>query len=130
MMNDTEVTLTARLVGRMMRAAVDHLVTFIMPRPHRPSSLTGSLRNAQIIALVQDGVPVAEVARRFGLHRQRIYQILPPDVDTPGWDHLRSPLRERCRELADQGLSQRAIAEEVGISRSQVRRYLEGYERA
>lgn len=39
-----------------------------------------------------------------------------------------TPLPTRINQLRSSGLPQRRIAEELGISQSQVRRYLAGYE--
>lgn len=96
-----------------------------MTRMMHPHAKPG--RNRTIVALVKSGMPVADVAEKYGITRQRVYQLLPEDLQLPGREHLRSPLRAQAHALRDLGFSQQAIADELGVSRAVARKYLSDY---
>lgn len=78
-------------------------------------------RNQELAQLVESGVPVAEVANRYGVSTQRVYALLKRMgvAERPG--HVRDEgKREWLRQQRDRGRSVRDLASELGISTQRV----------
>lgn len=116
----------------------------------RAASIAGNGKKARAMAaaleLHRQGLDGAEIGRRIGRTRQRVYELLSEaGVRGPGTGQIsetgrarqaesnrrraaerRAPLAARARELASQGMSGRAVARATGLTPQMVRAILAG----
>ena len=82
-------------------------------------------RNAAIIAYVAAGKTRTAAARKWGVSRTRINQIVNPTLGVyPGYNPLAGDERARIIDLAKSGFCVAHIAEQVGRAESTVQRCL------
>jgi len=73
---------------------------------------------SEAIASVQDGASMAAVARRYGVSRERIRQIVrKANIVPPTGIDARRALRDRVSELVLDGLTDQVIANHLGLTR-------------
>ena len=101
---------------------VEAFLKTLSPPAPKPKTLKKRKREEEIERLYMDGVTLSEIAKIYGVSRQRIDQIAR-DLELPKRGHKKSDAwlqSEKIKELGEQGLSSDQIAERLFLPKHMV----------
>ena len=114
----------AKTVGRFERSAARRLVASARADRHQATGDRAAQNRADVADLLRQGVPKAEIARRFGLVPSYISQLAKRASGAPAGHRFRSVAAVenmvRVAALVGEGLSNAEIGRRLGLSRGYV----------